>query len=685
MKTPGSIRRILSLAIALVMLMCMACATAEETVVGEKWINADVVGNVTSDTVTSLKDDFHTHANKQWILDNPIKEGNSNNGSFTTIDNALRERKMALMTDETLTGHDAELVRSLHEIVSNWDARNELGVEPVRVYEEAITGIDSMDDLTAYFMNDEVNFSGLSLTQTESYTSRTSPKDYTVHVTAAKLTLSDAAEYTEMTPVGQLRKAMSDARIGYILDRLGYSDEEAQAVMDGSIAFETLLAAHMLTASDAYQPDYMQRTTNNYDRAGLEKVAGSYPLMQVLDHYGYGASDTYLVYEPAYIQALDSLYVEENLDIIKDYLMVHTLGQMSAMIDREAYDAVDSAINELMGVVGSQSDELAAYNMVNSLLSVPMDNLYIQAHCTPEMREDILALIREVVAYYRTMLENVDWLSEDTRAKAVEKMDSLILRAVYPDKLGDYSGLSFPSLEEGGTMFTAIKAIRRFNIAKDVAHVNQKVDTSVWDQTMMATSQVNAFYDPQDNSINILAGILDGYIYRPDMSREELLSGIGTVIGHEITHAFDTTGAQYDKNGALNNWWTEADFEAFSARAGKLAAYYDRIIPLEDTPYIGQRVQGEAIADMGGVKCMLGIAAQQEDFDYEKFFFNYARTWAEQNTLQYEMMLIASDSHPLSYLRTNVTLQQFDEFYTAFDIQEGDGMYLAPEDRLLVW
>ena len=169
------------------------------------------------------------------------------------------------------------------------------------------------------------------------------------------------------------------------------------------------------------------------------------------------------------------------------------------------------------------------------------------------------------------------------------------------------------------------------------------------------------------------------------MSYAQKLGGIGTIIGHEISHAFDTDGSQFDKDGAIADWWTDKDYAAFQARTAKLAAWYDGFIPCEGVTYSGKQVQCEAIADMGGVKCMLGIAAGQAEFDYDAFFRQYAISWRAQMLPSHLYILIARDVHPLNYLRVNATLAQFDAFVDFYGIQEGDGMYIAPENRVAVW
>ena len=197
--------------------------------------------------------------------------------------------------------------------------------------------------------------------------------------------------------------------------------------------------------------------------------------------------------------------------------------------------------------------------------------------------------------------------------------------------------------------------------------------------------EVNASYSPSENSICISAGILGGSIYSLDMSREEKYAMIGVAIAHEITHAFDTSGAHYDENGNLRDWWQPEDYTAFRKKADKLIGYYNNVIPMEGMKYSGERVDTEAIADLGGMKCMLRMASSIDGFDYKKFFESYAHLWCSISTAENEWYKAEQDSHPLSYLRVNAVVQQFDEFIETYQIQEGDGMYLAPEDRICVW
>ena len=316
--------------------------------------------------------------------------------------------------------------------------------------------------------------------------------------------------------------------------------------------------------------------------------------------------------------------------------------------------------------------------MVRRALTTPMDRTFLAKYDSSKIKEDITRICKEAIAYYREMLKGEEWLSEETREKAIEKLDGMIINAVYPEKWRDCSGLSL----DGLSFYDCVHAVNRFDRDYNTALLNGKMDHEIWNMDILET---NAYYNPQESSINIIRGILGGIFYHDDMSDEELYAGIGSVIGHEISHAFDTNSAQFDAAGQLLNWWTKEDYEAFQKRAQKLVDYYNSMTAFGGYQVQGDNIQTEAIADMAGVKCMLGLLSQKENVDYRAFFENYAKVWGRLNTREHEYACLMQDSHPLHYLRTNATVQQFQEFLDAYGIKEGDGMYLDPEKRVLVW
>ena len=322
-------------------------------------------------------------------------------------------------------------------------------------------------------------------------------------------------------------------------------------------------------------------------------------------------------------------------------------------------------------------------SQVSRTLNWATAEMYAATYLKQEDKDRIADVIDEILEAYHGIIEEADFLSDETRARAIEKLDAIKPYVLYPDSWEKYSceELNFAGPEDGGTLWEANRRIARYTLAESVKEYSEPVDKEKWGDTPQT---VNCFYDPTKNSIYILGAFAQGNIYNSDMSDEELLAKLGSVIGHEISHAFDSSGAQFDKDGNMANWWTEEDQAAFLERNQKMADYYNAMHPWEGQDFYGSIMTGEAGADMAGVKVVLRIAAGMEDFDYDAFFRAYADAWLAKDTLQMAYIRI-NDVHPMPYLRINCTLQQFDEFLDFYGITEGDGMYLAPADRVIIW
>ena len=676
------IRRAICFLTAVVFISICFPAQAESAI--HPWINSDVEGNVGLLTNARVKDDFHLAVNKQWLLLTKVPHGGVEASAFAEQSSLVMERKMDLMLDDTLTGPDAALVRTLYELTMDWDKRNALGVEPLRPYVEDIESIQTLDHLADYLVTDR-NVFELDPSSYDVITDLTNPDWYVAILQPVPLILGDSAEYTARTDYGDMLYEIASRSTVLILKKLGYTEEAARAVFDGAMAFDEMLAPYIRPYADYYASDYLQSILHYYSREEFSDLCGDYPIMGILDLTATGQSETFLVTEPEFFRAVGEMYTEENVPLFRNWLLYFLVNYAGRMLDRDTYDALETIEAEVFGVDGLPGDIDIAYRTLITYLPVPMDNLYIQHYCTAEEKQDILNIADEVIGHYRTMLLNETWLSPQTQEKAVEKLEKLNINAVYPDELGDWSSVRLKSKEEGGTLLEALITLYHFMTDQICGRVNQPVNRGTWNQMNTPTSEANASYQITENTMTILAGILGGVFYDPDMTYEEKLGGIGMVIAHEISHAFDDDGANYDAEGRLNNWWEPEDYAAFRARAAKLVAYYDGYEPYPGGVYNGAQVQSEAIADMTSMKCMLDIAATREGFDYNAFFRQYATVWRTKMLRSALTITLATDSHPLGCLRTNVTVQQFDEFYQTYNIQPGDGMYLAPEDRIAVW
>jgi len=645
---------------------------------GSPWVDYVLRENVKTveERPESPKDDLYLYANYDWARKTEIPPGYRLVASFSAVADEIREMCLAVLTDDGLQGEDASLVQGLYRAWLDWDTRNSLGVEPLQKIADRILAVSDLDGLTALFCDraahaGQVFAFGIDISMNDSET-------YLLYVSPPDLLLGDSAEYVKRTELGDRYVAAYRTAAAKMLPKLGYAEDEALEMMDRALALETELAGGIMNSAERMSPDYLQRINNEMSPDEAYALCENFPLSTIIDAWGYGAAESCLVTEPAYLEKLDAVYTEERLEDLKNYLLVCAAMRNMDALDRDCYELSVDFSNTVNGSTGSIPDEEAAYTIVCDALTVPMDRAFLAKYDSTQMKADITRICRESIAYYRDMLDHEDWLSADTRAKAIEKLDALTINAVYPEKWRDYSGLSL----EGLNYCDCMNAISEFDEDYNRSLLNTKVDPELWKFDILDT---NACYVPQDNCINIFRGILGGVIYREDMSAEELYAGIGSVIGHEISHAFDTNGSQFDACGILNNWWTEEDYSAFLTRAQKLIDYYDTITAFSGYHVQGANIQTEAIADMAGVKCMLGLLEQKGDADYRTFFEAYARLWARLNTREKEYYDLTQDVHPLHYLRVNVTVQQFDRFLETYDITEGDGMYLDPAARISVW
>ena len=648
------------------------------------WKNTDIAGSSSAAEKPALHDDFHGAVNHDWFLKAKIRPGESSVNSFSERADEVEEQIKKLLADKSLKSHEAALAQRFHELLLDWKSRDKLGISPVMPLISRIEAIKTMDELTAYLTDDSIPHFGSRLLDMGTMPDNKDASNLTVAVSRTGLMLRDADEYKrpEFSESTKRRKAANDKFIIALLRRAGYSPEKAKEMNDGLFRFEKATALPSMGLKMLYSPEADALLYNVRTKKELASAAKGFPLIAVMNSLGYGSAREFVLMEPKWLDAMAAYYKPENLEDIKSALIIRTLTGTSGLLDRDARKLADARGNEVLGTKGSLPDDKYAYETVSDYLGEPIGKLYAERYVTAQTKADVKEIIAEVIDYYREMIKGELWLSDTTRAKAVKKLDSITVRAAYPDKWEDFSALDFKGAKEGGTLIAAAAAIARFERERDVKLVNTKVDRSKW---LAVPQEVNAYYSPRDNSINIPAGILGGVFYSPKATIEERLGGIGMVIGHEITHAFDTNGAQYDEAGNFKNWWKEADYEAFKKRAKVISDYFSTLEALPGVKADGELVLSEATADLGGLKSMTAIGRGKKDFDFAKLFRAYARTWRIQTTKEAEEYKNKEDVHPLAFMRTNATVQQMPEFYEAYGIKEGDGMYLPPEKRIALW
>lgn len=646
---------------------------------GKPWINSLIKENIMKAQRTSPKEDFQLYVNYDWLQKTEIPEGEKNYSSFAEVADAIQKNILEVLTNQNIPGIDAENVRTLYHAILDWDARNAVGLKPVEDIISQIKGITTIDQLSDFITDPDKTFlvnQFFSVFNQPRYDDSTS---YITSIAYDSFILDDAAEYKKRTEIGDRYYQAYLYRTKALFARLGYSEAQAEKMLDDTLKLEAILAKKSYTNAEENSPYFIKKVMNIYSPEKTFALCKNYPLKRFIERAGYGNANEFMIVCPKNLAEVDKIYKKENLEQIKTLLIVKAVNHYSHILDKEAYEISLNAENMINGSSGRIPDQKMAVEAVQNMLNTPLNRAYLARYDLSKLREDITGICKNLISIYRNMLEEEDWLSEATRAKAIEKLDNMRINAVYPDKWIDYSGLKLKGL----SFLDCMKAIDAYNRKLMQSHTNGKVDKELWSGEELLIA--NAYYMPPENSINIIPGLLDKPFYYEGMSQEALLGGIGCVIGHEISHAFDTQGAQFDKDGNMNNWWTKADYAAFQKRASKLIAYYDSITIWEGLQAQGTLVQTEAIADMAGVKAILKYAENLPNFNYKEFFEAFATVWRRIMTPEADYWYTFNDVHPKACLRTNVTVQQFEEFYKTYDVKPGDNMYLAPEDRILVW
>ena len=687
---------------------------------GSAWINSDIIGAIDENTPTSLQNDFYTAVNKDWILEQEPDETGQVVDLFRP-EKTLNQQLVTLVTDAESTGYrenttvgmDAEEISRVGEIVekfisaaSDTEARNRLGVEPLRPFIEDIESITDIGEMTEY-LSDINGRNALGAPFTELAVERTvsDPDHYYMKIKPIQL-----GYLTMQTPIAfkaidsdniRLKEVYSEL-VRNVLEKLGYSKAEANAVVRKGLRFEMRLSQKMLSEYQAMSSDYESESCRMMPLEEVAELLGNYPIAEILHSYGLDETEQYMVCEPQYMKQLAKNYSPARLEEIKAYYIMHTVILCADLLDIETKDECYRILNRTdkieetedpLEAIKESKEEKAAKALYEEYLSqyipAPFEMLYIAAFCTGEQKEALCSMVSDIKAALREIILSEEWLSEQAKENCVEKLDYMSERVLFPNSYTSYKGLDLSGDE---TLIELVRDTEAYEIKQQAFLIGKEVDRDAWDLKYVPTTTVNAVNIVQENAICIFAGICAGdIVFNENAPYEMNLAKLGTIIGHEMTHGFDSSGFRYDKYGRsedfdeANQLMPSADRSVFSKKVFGLSTWYGAISPMPGMDQYSAGVVQEAIADMGGMRCALHVAQSRSDFDYDLFFRSYAELWRKVCTEEMERAYIAMDEHPLAYLRCNITLQQFDEFFETYGIAKDDGMYVAPENRIYLW
>ena len=503
-------------------------------------------------------------------------------------------------------------------------------------------------------------------------------KDTTHHcvfLTGPGVILPDTAYYRNE----QQRDALLGMWSGFaqqVLAIAGHSQEECAALLQDTLAFDALIAKYVKSQEEWSEYTKMYNPMKTGRVAGMVKPLNLKKLLA--DLFGF-VPEEIIVAEPRFFKNFKEVFNAETFGLYKSWAYVTGLMDSCSLLTEELRELGGAFFRALSGTAAAPSAEKFAYQLASGLYSEPVGLYYGEKYFGEEAKKDITEIVQQIVATYQKRIENNDILESATKEKAILKLSKMGLKLAYPDRVEEiYSKLIF---DESKSLFEVVRSLKRIRMEENFAKLNKEVDRTHW---AMPGHMVNACYDPFVNDITFPAAILQAPFYSINQTRSENLGGIGAVIGHEISHAFDSNGAKCDEFGNLNNWWTKADERKFNKKVNAMIKQFDGI----ELPWgvcNGKFTVSENIADNGGMAVTLDIMSNSENVSFEEYFANWARVWCQKAKPEYQALLLQVDVHGPSYLRANMPPRNFPEWYATYGVKKTDGMYLAPSKRIVIW
>jgi len=645
------------------------------------------------DTTINAGDDFYQFVNGKWMETAEIPADRGRWGSFDELGKKADSMALKVLEDATKSNlidpkTDAGKAVTMFGSVMNTKARNAQGAAPLKPYLEEIDRITSRSELCDYMVNKaslrESVFLGFYVG-----TDVKNSKQNTLYTFGASKGLPDRDYYLKDDDKSkQIRKAylefMSNA---FKAVGVEISDNECERIME----METHLAQNEMSRVERRDPN---KRYNPRSREAFIKEMKKLPVERMMSTLGIEDAKTIVVGDVKSLQASYSLVKKSKISDLKNFMKWNqvrgSLGVLSEELSKLSFDFYGKT---LRGTPQQKPLRERALSVVNGSLGEALGKLYVEKYFPEEAKKVAKEMVDDVIAAYRVRINNLDWMSDATKAKAQKKLDKLMVKIGYPDKWKDYSALVVKSYEQGGSYFENMVNLSKWSVARNMKKLSKPVDKTEWG---MSPQTVNAYYNPVYNEIVFPAAILQPpfFDFRNDPAVN--FGGIGAVIGHEISHGFDDAGAQFDENGNLTNWWTEEDLKKFKEKGKSLADQYSSYEALPGKFVNGEFTLGENIGDLGGVASAydglllhlirVGEKGLIDGFTQpQRFFISWATIWRNKIRDKELAMRLLTDPHSPGYFRAIGPLENHDGFYEAFDLKEGHKMYKAEKDRVKIW
>lgn len=639
------------------------------------------------DTSVKPGDDFFTYVNGRWISENEIPAHRASYGNFAVLQEGSQDDVKAIIEESSsgdfAKGTDEQKVGDLYRSFMDMETRNTLGVEPLNAEFDRINGIEDYSQLAVYFAAaNKVGFDvpfGLG-----QYADFKKPDTYMMYIQQGGLGLPDREYYFEADEksVDIRNKYVAHVEKMFRLAGLPNGAEAATTIM----ALETRMATEHMKKEKTRD---MVALYNKIPTGELNDLMPEFNWQGYLAEAGIEDIDGVVVMMRDHMRALDDIIASTDLDTWKTYLTWVALnasaGRLNAELDQQNFEFYSKTLS---GVEEQRPMWRRGVDVVNRNLGEAVGKVYVSRHFPPEAKERMLVLVQNLFKAYEVSIRNLAWMTDETKLQALDKLSKFTPKIGYPDVWRDYSALDI----ERDDLFGNLRRSALANYKRWVDRQGGPVDRIEWGMTPQT---VNAYYSPPLNEIVFPAAILQPPFF--DLNADDAVNygAIGAVIGHEIGHGFDDAGSAFDGDGVLRNWWTDEDRSEFEKRTAQLVSQYSAFQPFDDLNVNGEFTLGENIGDLGGLS--IGLLAYKLSLNGEaspvldgftgeqRVFLGFGQVWRNKYRDEALRRLIQTNPHSPSIYRANGPVRNVPEFYEAFDVTEGDALYLPPEERVKIW
>ena len=646
---------------------------------GQTRVSVPAIDLSNLDTTVAPGQDFYAYATRGWQRNHPLKPEFSRYGSFDVLreNNEIRLNELfqGLAGLKTRKGSVEQKIADLYTMALDSTRLNAEGFAPVKPYYDEIEKVSDAEGfaLEAAKLNLGVWSSFVDADLMDSNTN-------VLYLGQSGLAMGNRDYYLDAD-----KAELRDGYLNFLVKVFTLAgDPEAEKKARDAFDFEMSLAEPFW--SMVQQRDIQAQ----YNPMSSQEVFATYPNMHFdvcMDYYGIPEQEKVIVAMPSFFSAVDALIAQADPAVLRHYLQAQLLTDACGAISDDFYDAsFDFFSRQMSGAQEQKPRWKRAMSVPNGILGGEM---YVAKYFPEKDKQRMLEIVKNIQTALGQHVAALDWMSDSTKAKAQEKLSSFTVKIGYPDKWKDYSTLE---IDPSKSYYENLNAASQWYIKDNLDKLGKPVDKSLWGMTPQT---VNAYYNPTTNEICFPAGILQPPFYNPDADDAVNYGAIGVVISHEMTHGFDDQGRLFDKEGNMNNWWTDADAEAFKQKTAGLVAQFDQIEILPGLNANGAATLGENIADQGGLR--IAYTAMQNSFAgkhpepidgftaEQRFYLAYATVWAQNITDQEKQRLTLLDVHSLGENRVNVSVRNLDTFFEAFGIKEGDPMYRPEEERVVIW